>query len=301
MSDPVSVFNTYAGTIPPWGAMEIQSGTGYVPGEGAYLVGRPSEDSLNSSRVVFNGATRIAESGRGMGYMNPPCAALFSGDTPAVGDTIGTESGSFTLSTAQSGLRCIGVEGAEGRCRVSPFSGGSGLDVETLSFTGIPNTITFSGIPQDSTTITRRTDWYPINNFPESATRLDQLILWTDYSASPGDTVFRVSADEDNPSIPYHILRVSAFLEISDSNDTILTRSIPLDWMAEPSDGGISVGPTWRLTVYNLALQMATSNVGIPEKGRFVVTVNLNQTNAKTLEISLGTTKLWRMRYFSGV
>ena len=104
--------------IPPYAAMRL---TGSISSD-AREVSKPNADSMNSNEIVFNGALVIpANQVFFADTQFENYYYLKSGESPSIGDDIGTENGEWTLTTSQTGFK---ERGGSGRYRFCvPFSG----------------------------------------------------------------------------------------------------------------------------------------------------------------------------------
>lgn len=102
----IPIKNTGSQVIPPWGVCEIED-TATANGAFFYKAKRPTADSL--ARVVVNGPMEVPVNGFGRGTHDWPTVALYdTGDSPAVGDSYGTQTDKFTLKEDNTGFLIVG-------------------------------------------------------------------------------------------------------------------------------------------------------------------------------------------------
>lgn len=118
--------------IPPRAAIELD---GTFTG-GARDAIKPSDNSLDSNLIAFNGEQVVPIGENFFAYVNyESLGTIKDGDSPAIGDDIGTETALWTLTTSQTGLKARGLTSG-GYVYVVPFSGG-GCVVRDLSGVGV--------------------------------------------------------------------------------------------------------------------------------------------------------------------
>lgn len=137
-----------------FGVVEISSATQNTTTGNIYLdAERPSEDSLDMSRVGFTRGGRISNGNHFDCVVNPdrPVWVVYdsSDGTPVAGEEVGTIEDSFKVSADNTGMRVYAVDSTEGLCLVRPFSA-SGGDVVLFGYDpgiGINTTFTTSSSP----------------------------------------------------------------------------------------------------------------------------------------------------------
>lgn len=109
--------NAGSDEIPAYGACEIvdverpDAGGSLTPegGRTIYKVKKPTKNSLDAGKVVFNGPCAIPVGKERPGFNDFPTYALYGGDgMPSVGDDLGTIENSYELGTGKKGFKAWG-------------------------------------------------------------------------------------------------------------------------------------------------------------------------------------------------
>jgi len=115
--DLIRCKNQSGEVIPPRSAVQLDG----TFTSGARDVIKPNGNSLDSNLIVFSGEQTVPIDGEFWAITTFEALTTTS-DTPSIGDDIGTASGSWELTTAQTGFKARGASG--GYVYAVPFSGG---------------------------------------------------------------------------------------------------------------------------------------------------------------------------------
>jgi len=128
-----------------YGAFEIDS---YDQTTGVYTVKRPTSDSLPDAQLLFSPSNVAATEAASFG-MNGAFWVAFdtTNGTPSVGDSVGSQSGSYKLLKDNTGYKVLAYNATEERVLVRPFSsGGEAItQFETAAVATINTTINGTG------------------------------------------------------------------------------------------------------------------------------------------------------------
>lgn len=132
----LTIQNAGSDPIPPFGVVRI---TGVASAGDAFTVDAPNASGMVG--ILINGPGAVAPGSRGMAHATFPGLALYyTGDgTPAVGETWGTESGSYKLHSGQNGFKILGGVAAGKVCVQADWGGSGGGSLTAEEVDGSPS------------------------------------------------------------------------------------------------------------------------------------------------------------------
>jgi hypothetical protein len=121
------IYNSSGEEIPSYAPMELSTQNVTICGGYCWNVIKPTGDSLQN--IVFNEGHPLPIDRFGYGtldYLNGGILAAYDGTAPAVGDSIGTASGTWKMKVDNTGFTALNADDTNKVCAIQPAGGGGG-------------------------------------------------------------------------------------------------------------------------------------------------------------------------------
>lgn len=160
--DQFDVFNDTDDPLPAGGLCQWAGG---VTSAGAVKVVKPAADS--AANLIVCGPHGIAPRAAGLGTFAPAVVVAFdpTGGTPAVGDTLGSQAGSFLAKKGNTGFVCYGGASGPWALCARDSRGGGGITVEEVD--GAP------AVPRTTTLRFDQADGFAVSEVEPGVARVD--------------------------------------------------------------------------------------------------------------------------------